>query len=103
MNTNEHRRIRTLRQRPEKRAYILADNKLAEKAGWDREIVAIELQSLINLDFDMELTGFEIPEIDVILDEADEAKREARMYCGAAPLGTIISRRRVDVLFCQST
>jgi DNA modification methylase len=60
----------------EKRAYILADNKLAEKAGLDREILAIELQSLIDLDLDMELTGFEIPEIDLILDEADEAKRE---------------------------
>jgi DNA modification methylase len=60
----------------EKRAYILADNKLAEKAGWDREILAIELQSLIDLEFDMELTGFEIPEIDLILDEADEAKRD---------------------------
>jgi ParB-like chromosome segregation protein Spo0J len=31
----------------EKRAYILADNKLAEKAGWDREIVGIELQALL--------------------------------------------------------
>ena len=30
----------------DKRAYILADNKLAEKAGWDREILAIELQAL---------------------------------------------------------
>jgi ParB-like chromosome segregation protein Spo0J len=42
----------------EKRAYILADNRLAEKAGWDREILAIELQGLIELDFDVELTGF---------------------------------------------
>lgn len=31
----------------EKRAYILADNKLAEKAGWDKEILAIELQELM--------------------------------------------------------
>ena len=34
----------------EKRAYVLADNKLAEKAGWDRELLAIELQGLIDLD-----------------------------------------------------
>jgi ParB-like chromosome segregation protein Spo0J len=61
----------------EKRAYILADNRLAEKAGWDREILAIELQGLINLDFDVELTGFDMGEIDIILDDADEAKREA--------------------------
>jgi hypothetical protein len=43
----------------EKRAYILADNKLAEKAGWDHELLAIELQGLIDLDFEVDLTGFE--------------------------------------------
>ncbi len=57
----------------EKRAYILADNKLAEKAGWDREILAIELHGLIDLEFEMDLTGFEVAEIDLILDEAAEA------------------------------
>jgi DNA modification methylase len=57
----------------DKRAYILADNKLAEKAGWDREILTIELQSLIDLNFDIELTGFETAEIDLLLDEAREA------------------------------
>jgi hypothetical protein len=57
----------------EKRAYILADNKLAQKAGWDREILAIELQGLIALDFEIELTGFDMGEIDIILDEAAEA------------------------------
>jgi ParB-like nuclease domain len=60
----------------EQRAYILADNKLAEKAGWDRELLAIELQGLIDLDFEVELTGFEIPEVDIILEEADAAKAE---------------------------
>jgi DNA modification methylase len=57
----------------EKRAYIIADNRLAEKAGWDREILAIELQNLIDLEFDVELTGFDMGEIDLILDEAAEA------------------------------
>src|SRR5450759_1152544 len=57
----------------DKRAYVLADNKLAEKAGWDKEILAIELQALIELDVDIELTGFEMAEIDVILEEAREA------------------------------
>ena len=56
----------------EKRAYILADNKLAEKAGWDREILAIELQALVDMDFEIELTGFEMAEVDFILDEASE-------------------------------
>ena len=61
----------------EKRAYVIADNRLAEKAGWDRELLAIELQALNDLDFDVELTGFETGEIDIILDDADEAKGEA--------------------------
>jgi DNA modification methylase len=57
----------------ERRAYILADNKLAENAGWDRELLAIELQGLIELDVDIELTGFEMAEIDLVLEEAREA------------------------------
>src|SRR6185312_1989762 len=56
----------------EKRAYVLNDNKLAEKAGWDREILAIELHALIDIDFDMELTGFDTAEIDSIIDDASE-------------------------------
>jgi ParB-like chromosome segregation protein Spo0J len=52
----------------EKRAYVLADNKLAENAGWDREILAIELQGLIDLGISVEDIGFEIAETDLILD-----------------------------------
>ncbi|MDH7793405.1 ParB-like chromosome segregation protein Spo0J [Ochrobactrum sp. AN78] len=40
------------------RAYILADNRLAENAGWDKNILAIELQGLIDLDFDIDALGF---------------------------------------------
>ena len=57
----------------EKRAYILADNRLAEKAGWDRSLLVLELQGLIDIGFDVELTGFEMPEVDLLLDEALEA------------------------------
>jgi DNA modification methylase len=60
----------------DKRAYILADNKLAAKAGWDRDILAIELQGLLDLDFEVELTGFDMGEIDIILDDDQEAKGE---------------------------
>ena len=58
----------------EKRAYILADNRLAEEAGWDREMLAIELQGLIDIDFSIELTGFDAVEIDLVLDEAAAAE-----------------------------
>ena len=54
----------------QKRAYVIADNKLALNAGWDPEILAIELQHLssIDLDFDVEITGFETAEIDILVD-----------------------------------
>jgi hypothetical protein len=45
-------------------------NPLRQKAGWDPEILAIELQGLIELDFDVALTGFSIPEVEMILDAA---------------------------------
>src|SRR5262245_15083686 len=61
----------------DKRAYVLADNKLAEQAGWDRELLAIELQALIELDVDLELPGFHMADIDLILEEAREASSAA--------------------------
>ena len=63
----------------QKRAYILADNQLAEKAGWDREILAIELQHLttIDLDFDVTLTGFEMAEIDLLLGAGQDVEAKA--------------------------
>lgn len=61
----------------ERRAYVIADNRLAEKAGWDPEILAIELQGLIDIGFDVELTGFETPEIDLILEEFHDASRQS--------------------------
>ena len=70
------------------RAYVIADNKLAEQAGWDREILAIELGALIDLlpteGFDVSLTGFEAPEIDLLL--ADMApSRWHRQYFAIRP------------------
>jgi DNA modification methylase len=53
------------------RAYVMADNRLAEKAGWNQEILAIELQYLLTIeaavDFDVTITGFEIAEVDALL------------------------------------
>ncbi len=51
------------------RAYVIADNKLAENAGWDRELLAIEFQGLLelDLDFDITITGFEMHEIDILI------------------------------------
>lgn len=54
----------------QKRAYVLADNKLALNAGWDEELLAKELSELQNLtiDFDLDVTGFSIPEIDGLIE-----------------------------------
>src|SRR6218665_2085516 len=60
----------------ERRAYILADNKLALNAGWDHEILAVELQGLIDLEFDPTITGFTLAEIDNVLDLAAESSAE---------------------------
>jgi len=53
-------------------AYVLADNKLALNAGWDEDILALELKSLMEMDtdFNISLTGFSIAEIDMVLDVA---------------------------------
>lgn len=61
----------------QRRAYILADNKLATLAGWDPEILKIELQYLteIDLDFSVEVTGFSTAEIDLTLDRDAGVKR----------------------------
>ncbi|MEQ1779821.1 MAG: DNA methyltransferase [Hyphomonadaceae bacterium] len=57
----------------QKRAYVIADNKLAELGGWDREILAVEFKAIVEIDADFDLTdiGFETGEIDFILGEAD--------------------------------
>lgn len=63
----------------QKRAYVIADNRLAENAGWDPEILAIEFQHLstIDLDFDLEITGFETAEIDLLVDGANKPVPQA--------------------------
>ena len=60
----------------EKRAYAIADNRIAEQAGWDRQLLSVELGELIDLlpvqGIDISVTGFEIPEIDLLI--AGQAK-----------------------------
>jgi DNA modification methylase len=57
----------------QRRAYVIADNQLASNAGWDREVLAIELQALVELEFDVEITGFSLAEVDLLFDEARES------------------------------
>jgi ParB-like chromosome segregation protein Spo0J len=62
----------------DRRAYVMADNKLAELAGWDRDILAIELQFLQDVQFDdIEVTGFSLGEIDISLTRPRKRARKS--------------------------
>ena len=56
----------------QKRAYVIADNKLALNAGWDSEMLAVEVEELLEQGFDLDLTGFGADEIDSLLAEANK-------------------------------
>lgn len=60
----------------DRRAYVIADNKLALDAGWDKELLVLELQGLIDLSIEIELTGFATPEIDILIEEVAESKSD---------------------------
>ena len=90
------------------RAYVIADNKLAENADWDEGLLALEFQYLdtLDLDFELTITGFEMAEIDgmLVIDPEDDAEQipevsdqpaitqpgdiwmigDHRLYCGDA-------------------
>ncbi len=65
---------------PQKRALALADNKLTENAGWDEELLARELQYLseIEVDLNVEITGFEVAEIDLLIEGLEPAESDPR-------------------------
>lgn len=75
------------------RAYVIADNKLAENAGWDLDLLGIELQYLSNLDLDLDLTvtGFETAEIDLLIsdpqtaNDTDEPADEVAVVAASVP------------------
>lgn len=57
----------------QRRAYIIADNRLALDAGWDEEMLAVEFADLDAMDFDLSLTGFTLDEIaEITADEIEE-------------------------------
>lgn len=77
----------------QKRAYVIADNKLALNAGWDNNFLALELQDLKDQDFDLTLLGFDDKELDALLapeivegltdeDEVPEPPKEPKTKLG---------------------
>ncbi|WP_224400532.1 ParB/Srx family N-terminal domain-containing protein [Corynebacterium poyangense] len=57
----------------QKKAYILADNRLALDAGWDEELLRIEIEALQGADFDLSLMGFDDAELSALFDLGTEA------------------------------
>lgn len=58
----------------QKRAYVIADNKIALNAGWDEEMLKLELEELRLADFDIDLTGFTDEEFNLLMDEPETQK-----------------------------
>ena len=61
----------------QRRALVIADNKIAENAGWDEELLRLELQNLADEDFDLDLLGFDDVELDDLLTSLDETQAAA--------------------------
>lgn len=61
----------------QKKAYILADNRYAQDAGWDEEMLKLEIEALEGMDFDVSLTGFDEQEIaDLLAGDEEDAKED---------------------------
>lgn len=64
------------------RAYVIADNKIAQNAEWDKELLMMELDALKELDFDVSILGFDLSEIEIknidysVLDNEDEIEEK---------------------------
>lgn len=60
----------------QKKAYILADNRMAMDAGWDEELLRVEIESLQGADFDVVLTGFDEKELSILFDKDNDAEED---------------------------
>ena len=93
----------------QKKAYIIADNKLALNAGWDEELLSIELKELDELGYDTSLTGFSEDELSDILDKPIVEKGDIwqlgnhRLMCGdstfSESVSTLMEGKKADLIF----
>ena len=80
----------------QKKAYILADNRMALDAGWDEELLRVELQELEGLNFDLGLTGFDEKELaDFFADEKAEVEDDDYDLTEALEKASFVERGRV--------
>lgn len=86
----------------QKKAYVIADNKLALNAGWNENLLKQEIESLQESDYDITLTGFSEMEIDELLaaeeiiDEADEILHEQSLQVEPAKEYVLILAKDID-------
>ena len=78
----------------ERRAYVIADNRLAELAGWDNELLALELEEILQLEpeFDAKLIGFDPAEVAALIDgrlEPDPVDAEVDVDENSAPVSRL--------------
>jgi len=71
----------------QKRAYVIADNKLALNAGWDNDLLALELGELGDAGFDLDLLGFETGDLDRLLN-IDTAEKDQPNESSAKEIDT---------------
>ena len=81
----------------QRRAYVLADNKLTELGEWDKDLVSSELEELKNIGFDLNLTGFSIDDI-VITDEMAPTYTDDDLKEDVASTKTKVNRGEVWIL-----
>lgn len=78
----------------EKRAYVIADNRLAELAGWDNDLLALELSAIAELDseFELALTGFDVAEIEALLNGLDAGEEQEEEVVQVDEHAPVVSR-----------
>ena len=81
----------------QKRGYAIADNQIAEQAGWDRQLLSVELGELIDLlpieGLDISVTGFEIPEINLLIAGRAKSKSAPEDVAPPAPRNAVTRPR----------
>ena len=58
----------------QKKAYIIADNRMSEDAGWDDELLKVEMEALQDMGFDLSMTGFDTDELDELFKNEDSSE-----------------------------
>ena len=80
----------------QKKAYILADNRMAMDAGWDEELLRVEIEALQGADFDVSLTGFDEKELaDLFATDSDGAKDDDYDLTAALEKAAFVERRDI--------